>query len=59
LIGLLNQKQNVIEDLEDIRSGSQKGSTAYQKPETNIPYEDLSSSVQNSLNLADTALQQH
>lgn len=50
-------KQNVINDLEDIREGASAGATAYQKPSGGIPKTDLASAVQNSLGLADSALQ--
>ena len=43
-------KQNVINDLSQIRVGAGKGMTAYQKPESGIPYEDLDANVQNQLN---------
>ena len=49
--------QGVISDLDAIRSGAQKGETAYQKPSAGIPKTDLASAVQTSLNKADTALQ--
>lgn len=52
-------KQDVIGDLESIRSGAAAGATAYQKPSGGIPSTDLSSAVQDSLGKADTALQQH
>jgi hypothetical protein len=53
-------KQNVIPDLNVIRSGAAKGMTAYQKPESGVPYNDLDSNVQNqldSLNEAQRAAQ--
>lgn len=52
-------KQNVINDLDAIRSGASLGATSYQKPQTGIPSSDLSSAVQTSLGKADTALQTH
>lgn len=55
----LGEKQDVINDLSDIRSGASAGTSAYQKPLTGIPASDLSSSVQTSLEKADTALQSH
>lgn len=55
----LGEKQDVINDLSDIRSGALAGTSAYQKPLTGIPASDLSSSVQTSLGKADTALQSH
>lgn len=56
---LLAGKQDVINDLSDIRSGAAAGATAYQKPQGGIPSTDMSSAVQTSLGKADTALQQH
>lgn len=53
----ISGKQDVIEDLDDIRSGAQAGATAYQKPQTGIPSTDMSSAVQASLDKADSALQ--
>lgn len=50
-------KQDVIEDLDDIRSGASKGATAYQKPSTGIPSTDMAQAVQTSLGKADTAYQ--
>lgn len=50
-------KQDVINDLADIRSGASKGSTAYQKPSSGIPKTDLASDVQTSLGKADNAIQ--
>ena len=50
-------KQDAISDLDAIRSGANKGTTAYQKASTGIPKTDLASEVQASLVLADTALQ--
>lgn len=41
----LAQKQNVIPDLAAIRSGAEKGATAYQKPAEGIPMADLSENV--------------
>ena len=69
-IEALNEKQNIITDLETIRSGAAKGATAlqsytekytgtYSKPSTGIPKTDLASSVQTSLGKADTALQSY
>lgn len=49
-------KQDIIADLADIRAGALLGSTAYQKPEDGIPFEDLTHSVQVSLENADNAL---
>ena len=50
-------KQDVINDLADIRSGASKGNTAYQKPSSGIPKTDLASDVQTSLGKADNAIQ--
>ena len=55
----ISGKQDVIDDLEDIRSGAAAGATAYQKPSGGIPKSDLASGVQASLGKADTALQEH
>lgn len=51
-------KQDVISDLGTIRSGASAGATAYQKPNSGIPLLDLSSTVQASLDKADSAMQQ-
>ncbi len=51
--------QPTIADLQEIRSGAAAGATAYQKPSTGIPKNDLASGVQASLNKADTALQSY
>ncbi len=59
LIALLAQKQNVIDDLQTIRSNAQTGAQAYQKPAAGIPSDDMTPEVQQSLQKADTALQQH
>lgn len=58
LIALLAGKQDVIADLNDIRSGASAGSTAYQKPSGGIPSTDLTSGVQTSLDKADNAAPQ-
>jgi hypothetical protein len=50
-------KQDVINDIADIRSGAGKGATAYQKPSSGIPKTDLASDVQTSLGKADNAIQ--
>ena len=50
-------KQDVISDLSAIRVGATLGATAYQKPSDGIAKEDLVSSVQASLEKADTAIQ--
>lgn len=50
----LDGKQDVIPDLSVIRNGAGKGATAYQKPESGIPYSDMDANVQHSLDgLAD------
>lgn len=56
---LIGQKQDIIQDLDTIRSGASAGSTAYQKPQGGIPSTDMSQDVQTSLGKADTALQEH
>ena len=58
LTALLAGKQDVIADLNDIRSGASAGSTAYQKPSGGIPSSDLASGVQTSLQKADDAAPQ-
>lgn len=55
---LLGGKQDTISDLSTIRSGAQAGATAYQKPTNGIPKTDLAQDVKDSLDLADTALQE-
>lgn len=55
----LSGKQDVINDLSTIRSNAAAGATAYQKPSTGIPASDMSLGVQESLDKADTALQEH
>ena len=54
-----NSKQETISDLSTIRSGAEAGATAYQLPANGIPSTDLSSDVNTSLSLANSALQQH
>lgn len=50
----LARKQDVIPDLAVIRNGAAKGATAYQKPESGVPYADMDAGVQHSLDgLAD------
>ena len=46
---LLLGKQNVIADLDAIRSGAADGATAYQKPVGGIPDTDLSAALQTAL----------
>lgn len=53
----LSDYQSLILDLSTIRSGAALGATAYQLPSTGIPYSDLSSTVQASLDKADSAIQ--
>ena len=53
--GLIAQKQDVISDLAEIRSGAEKGATAYQKPSGGITYKDLSFEVQADLDYGQTA----
>ena len=50
-------KQDKISDLDNIRAGANAGSTAYQKPQTGIPKTHLESSIQESLNKAESSLQ--
>lgn len=50
-------KQDVIADLDAIRSGAQKGATAYQKPTNGIPSTEMTQAVQTSLGKADSAVQ--
>lgn len=47
--GLIAQKQDVIPDLATIRSGAEKGATAYQKPADGIPVSDCDSYIQEYL----------
>lgn len=47
--GLISQKQDVIPDLAAIRSGAEKGATAYQKPADGIPESDVDSYIQEKL----------
>ena len=50
----LARKQDFIPDLAVIRYGAAKGATAYQKPESGVPYADMDAGVQHSLDgLAD------
>lgn len=56
LLGRINGKQDIIADLDEIRAGALLGSTAYQRPADGIPFEDLTHSVQVSLESADNAL---
>lgn len=45
----LSGKQDTISDLAEIRSGAEKGATAYQKPSGGISYDDLSKDVTDDL----------
>lgn len=47
--GLISQKQDVISDLATIRSGAEKGATAYQKPADGIPVNDLDDYAQEGI----------
>lgn len=47
--GLIAQKQDVIPDLATIRSGAEKGATAYQKPADGIPVKDLDDYAQEGI----------
>ena len=58
LTTLLSGKQDTISDLSTIRSGAQAGATAYQKPAGGIPKSDLAQGVKDSLDLADSAIQE-
>lgn len=49
--------QEVIPDLDTIRSGAAAGATAYQRPADGIPANDLDPAVQGDLGLAGSALQ--
>ena len=49
------QKQNVIPDLATIRSGAEKGATAYQKPAEGIPESDVDSYIQEKLYYGENA----
>ena len=53
--GLIAQKQDVIPDLATIRSGAQKGATAYQKPAEGIPESDVDSYIQEKLYYGENA----
>lgn len=57
LLEKIEEKQDVIDDLATIRSGAGAGSTAYQKPASGIPEEDMSNGVKGKLAKADTAYQ--
>lgn len=51
----LSSKQDTIQDLSEIRSGAALGATSYQKPSAGIPSTDMTSAVQNSLQIADNS----
>ena len=53
----LADKQDVIADLDAIRSGAAAGATAYQKPSGGIPGSDLDNGVRSDLNKARSAVQ--
>ena len=53
--GLIAQKQDVISDLAIIRSGAEKGATAYQKPADGIPESDVDSYIQEKLYYGENA----
>ena len=50
--GLIETKQNIIADLEQIRAGALAGAAAYVKPAAGIPATDLAQAVQHALELA-------
>ena len=51
-----SDKQDKIQDLDDIREGAEAGASAYKLPEAGIPKTDLEPDVQDSLALADAGL---
>lgn len=53
--GLIAQKQDAIPDLATIRSGAEKGATAYQKPADGIPESDVDSYIQEKLYYGENA----
>lgn len=53
----ISGKQDTISDLSEIRSGAALGATAYQKPSAGIPSTDMTQSVKNSLELANSSVQ--
>ena len=53
----ISGKQDVIADLETIRTGAAAGASAYQKPATGVPSSDLAATVRTALTAAGTALQ--
>ena len=58
LTAALAGKQDTISDLSTIRSGAEKGATAYQKPGAGIPQTDLAENVSATLNKASIILKQ-
>lgn len=50
-------KQDLIDDLAEIRSGAAAGQTAYQMPTNGIPSTDMEQSVQDALRDAESAVQ--
>ena len=58
LTTLLAGKQDVISDLQTIRSGAAAGATAYQLPVSGMPKSDLTIGVQSSLDKAEAAAPQ-
>lgn len=57
LVAIESGKQDVIEDLPEIRSGAAAGGTAYQKPADGIPGTDLDETARGSLSKAESAVQ--
>ena len=57
LVAIEAGKQDVIEDLSEIRSGAAAGGTAYQKPADGIPGTDLDETARGSLSKAESAVQ--
>lgn len=57
LVAIEAGKQDVVEDLSDIREGAAAGATAYQKPGDGIPGSDLDETAQGSLAKAESAVQ--
>lgn len=51
-----SDKQDKIQDLDDIREGAEAGASAYKLPDAGIPKTDLAPAVQDSLALADAGL---
>ena len=57
LVAIEAGKQDVVEDLSDIREGAAAGATAYQKPDDGIPGSDLDETARGSLAKAESAVQ--